>query len=163
MTASASIRTARLDDASAITALINQAFAVELFFKQGDRISAPAVGALLEKGTMLLAETPLEPGPLGSVYIEIRGNRVYVGLLAVDPGRQGRGIGRLLMRAAEDYGRAHGCSGVDITVVNLRTELPPFYRKLGYVETGTAPFDRDEPTTRPCHFIAMSKTLEGDA
>ena len=40
---SPSIRTARLDDASAITALINQAFAVEHFFKQGDRIDRKSV------------------------------------------------------------------------------------------------------------------------
>jgi hypothetical protein len=48
---------------------------------------------------------------------------------------------------------------VDIRVVNLRTELPPFYRRLGYVEQRTEPFT-DPRAHRPCHFICMSKTLE---
>jgi len=48
---------------------------------------------------------------------------------------------------------------VDITVVDLRTELPPFYHRLGYVETGTAPFPSTGRATRPCHFILMSKRL----
>jgi hypothetical protein len=48
---------------------------------------------------------------------------------------------------------------VDISVVDLRTELPPFYRRLGYVETGTAPFPDPAKAKRPCHFILMSKPL----
>jgi hypothetical protein len=43
--------------------------------------------------------------------------------------------------------------------VNLRTELPPFYKTLGYVETGSAPFT-DPRATRPCHMIVMTKDLE---
>jgi hypothetical protein len=67
------------------------------------------------------------------------------------------------MTAAEAYGRARGCLVADITVVNLRTELPPFYRRLGYVETGTEPFPDDQATFRPCHLVTMSKPLAGDA
>jgi hypothetical protein len=44
--------------------------------------------------------------------------------------------------------------------VDLRTELPPFYRRLGYEQTGTAPFSDPEKATRPCHFILMSKALD---
>jgi len=43
------------------------------------------------------------------------------------------------MAAAEEFAREMGSHHMDLTVVNLRTELPPFYRKLGYVEDGTAP------------------------
>ena len=59
--------------------------------------------------------------------------------------------------------RALGCAGVDISVVDLRTELPPFYRRLGYVETGTAPFPDPERATRACHLIVMSKELGSPA
>ena len=54
-----------------------------------------------------------------------------------------------------------GSHHMDITVVNLRTELPPFYRKLGYVENGTEPV-RPEMVPRllqPAHFIKMTKPL----
>ena len=54
--------------------------------------------------------------------------------------------------------RDAGCIALDINVVNLRTELPPFYKKLGYVEMGSAPFT-DPRATRPCHMIVMTKDL----
>jgi hypothetical protein len=48
---------------------------------------------------------------------------------------------------------------MEIEVVNLRNELPPFYRKFGYVEHSTRAFPDDEHTSRPCHFIVMRKVL----
>jgi hypothetical protein len=54
--------------------------------------------------------------------------------------------------------RTAGCRAVDIRVVNLRTELPPIYRRLGYLETGIQPFE-DPRASQPCHFILMSKPL----
>lgn len=48
---------------------------------------------------------------------------------------------------------------MDITVVNLRTELPPFYQKLGYEEVGTAPLHEGMNVTQPAHLIKMSKLL----
>ena len=44
-------------------------------------------------------------------------------------------------------------------IVNLRTELTPFYQRRGYVETGTQPFPSDVQTKQPCHFITMAKPL----
>jgi ribosomal protein S18 acetylase RimI-like enzyme len=97
----------------------------------------------------------------GCVYTERRDEgRGYVGLLAVDPAHQGSGLGRLLMREAERHCRRAGCTEIVITVVNLRTELPPFYRSLGYRERGTAPFT-DSRATADCHFIIMGKPLIG--
>lgn len=159
MSAGVTLRPARPDELQAVTALINAAFAVEHFFKPGDRTSAEAVRQLFEKGAMLIAEA--EAALVGSVYVEVRGERAYIGMLAVAPNHQGHGIARALMTAAEDLGRSRGCVVIDVTVVNLRTELPPLYRKFGYVESGTEPFLRDTPTTLPCHFIRMSKTLGG--
>lgn len=155
---SVTIREAQPSDIDAIAGLTNAAFAVERFFTSVDRTSPERLRALTATGTMLVAED--DNGRLaGSVYAEIRGDRVYIGLLAVEPSQQSRGIGRSLMDAAESYGRARGCTAADITVVNLRTELPPFYQRLGYTEMGTQPFDRDEPVTKHCHFILMSKSL----
>jgi hypothetical protein len=48
---------------------------------------------------------------------------------------------------------------MDLRIVNLREELPPFYRRLGYVETGTAPFPEEIKSKLPCHFVLMSKPL----
>jgi GNAT superfamily N-acetyltransferase len=153
-----SIRIASKVEARGITALINLAFAeVEQFFVDGDRITEDEVLDDLHKGKFFLAET--NGDLLGCVYIEPSGNRSYLGLLSVAPGLQQKGTGSLLLNAAEDHCRNLGCEFMDIKIVNLRSELPHFYNKRGYVETGTSPFPPEVETKLPCHFIDMSKRL----
>ena len=144
-------------DAEAISTLVNAAFKVERFFIDRDRIDPGKVREMLGTGKYLLVE---DNGTLiGCVYVELRGQRAYFGLLGVDPSRQGQGLGRKMVEEAESYARAAGCEFIDLRIVNLRTELPPFYRRLGYMETGTEPFAADAKPSRPCHFIKMSKPL----
>ena len=151
------IRPAREDEAERVTALINEAFEVEKFFIDGDRIDLAEVRSLSEKGAFLVA---VNGGAVsGCVYVEGRGDRGYLGLLSVDPVVQGTGLGSRLVAAAEDHCRSRGCRFMDLNVVNLREELPPFYCKLGYIEQGTAPFPADAPAKLPCHFVKMSKPL----
>ena len=151
------LRTAGRADAPALTDLINRAFRVERFFIDADRITQPEVEERFRTGEFLVLE---DQGTLaGCLYLEPRGDRAYFGLLSIDPARQGTGLGRKLVAAAEDRSRRLGCAYLDLQIVNLREELPPFYRKLGYVETGVAPFPADVPTKLPCHFVRMSKAL----
>jgi ribosomal protein S18 acetylase RimI-like enzyme len=97
---------------------------------------------------------------IACVYVERKGDRAYLGLLSVDPAQQKRGLGRRLTAAAEEFARETGARFMDLTVVNLRTELPGIYEKLGYHITGTAPFPADQmPVTKPCHFVCMTKEL----
>jgi GNAT superfamily N-acetyltransferase len=151
------IRLGQNHDAEALARLINAAFLVEQPFIEGDRINPDGVRAYMEKGKFLLAED--SAGLAGCVYVELRGARGYLGLLGVDPPRQGTGLGRQLMDAAENYFREAGCRAVDLRIVSARTPLPAFYRHLGYVETGAAPFPPDAPAKVPGHFILMSKSL----
>lgn len=136
---------------------MNRAFQVEAFFIEKDRTSAAEVAEMLARGVFLLGEA--ERLLVGCVYVEVRGNRGYFGLLSVEPSRQGEGIGRVLVDAAEDHCRRAGCRAMDIRVVDLRTELPSFYRRLGYEETGTEPFPEPGLAKLPCRFVVMSKTL----
>jgi GNAT superfamily N-acetyltransferase len=147
------IRRAGADEAEALVRIINLAFRVEKFFIAGDRIDLAGVRALFAKGEFLIA------GSLGCVYLEPRGDRCYLGTLSVDPAAQGAGLGRRLMRAAENRARELGCQAMDIRVVNLRTELPAFYRRLGYTENGTSEFPSDALVLLPCHFLHMTKLL----
>ena len=143
-------------DIPALVRLINAAFVVEQFVFEGDRIDAEETRAFMESGRFLVAE---DAGFAGCVYLEIRDWRGYLGLLAVDPARQGTGLGRKLVAAAEDYFRASGCGAVDLRVISQRTPLPPFYRRLGYEEIGTAPFSPSLQPKVPGHYIVMSKRL----
>jgi GNAT superfamily N-acetyltransferase len=151
------IRAAQSADVEALAALINIAFRVELPFIEGDRINPDGVREYMKKGKFLLAED--SAGLAGCVYVELRGDRGYLGLLGVEPRRQGTGLGRKLMAAAEDFFRDAGCVAADLRIVSARTPLPAFYRHLGYVETGTAPFPHDVQAKVPCHYILMSKSL----
>jgi N-acetylglutamate synthase-like GNAT family acetyltransferase len=153
------IRFAEESDLPALTALINKAFKVEAFFIVRDRLMPEETRQYFQKGRFLIAE---ENNTLaGVVYVELRGDRSYLGLLSVDPDRQKSGLGRRLTAAAEEFAREMGAHHMDITVVNLRTELPPFYRKLGYTDNGTEPVRPDmiPRLLQPCHFIKMTKPL----
>ena len=151
------MRQAAPSDAAALRDLINAAFRVERFFVDGDRISLEDVDERLRDGEFLVLE---DGGTLaGCVYVQYHGKRAYLGLLSIDPSRQGRGLGSRLVGGAEQQARRAGCGAIDLLIVNLRQELPGFYRRLGYIETGTEPFPENEPTKLPCHFIRMSKDL----
>jgi GNAT superfamily N-acetyltransferase len=156
------LRVATEADVAAVVRLVNLAFAVEAFFKIGDRTNADEIRAMMGRGEFLLLEDP--PGVVaGCVYVTIDGGRGYFGMLSIDPARQGSGLGRRLVEAAERRCLDAGCGHMHIHIVNLREELPPFYRRLGYVETGTLPFPDIERATRPCHFIVMTKALRTPA
>ncbi len=148
-------------DAPALTRLINSAYRVEAFFIIGDRISEPEILSRIGGSQSdFLAVQGVASGELtGAVYVEIRGDRGYFGLLSVDPDHQGTGLGRLLVEAAEAHCRAAGCQALDIDVVNLRTELPRFYAKFGFSATGTSPFPAPGKLKQPVHLVLMSKAL----
>jgi ribosomal protein S18 acetylase RimI-like enzyme len=151
-------RVATDGDIEVLVGVINVAFRVELPFFDGERVNPEKVREFMRTGKFLLAQ---DAGELvGCVYVEVRRDRGYVGLLSVIPQRQGSGLGRKLMDAAENYFREAGCGGVDLRVISQRTPLPAFYRHLGYVETGTAPFAPSVPVRVPGHYILMSKSLD---
>jgi predicted N-acetyltransferase YhbS len=158
------IRIAEASDARQVMAVINSAFRVaEQFFCFEDRIALEEVERLFTTGTFLVAGSRGDRLLAGCVYVELKDDeRSYLGLLSVDPAQQQGGLGSLLMTEAEKHCRELGSRFMDILIVNLRTELFPFYRRRGYVETGTLPFPPDVKTKEPCHFITMSKPL-GDS
>lgn len=152
-------RAATVEDRPQLIDLINSAFSIEKFL-EGTRTDEERLAATMEKGAILLAEDG-SGHIVASVYMELRGARGYLGMLAVDPAHQGKGLGRIMVEAAEEHFRAKGCEAVDIIVLNLRPELPPIYRRFGYVEIGIENF-KPSRTLAPgleCHGIVMSKQL----
>jgi GNAT superfamily N-acetyltransferase len=152
-----SIRFAQPEDVEPLARLINAAFVVEQRFIEGERIDPAGVRAYMEKGKFLVAEDAA--GFAGCVYVELRGERGYLGLLGVEPRLQGSGLGRKLMDAAENYFRQAGCQGIDLRIISPRTPLPAFYAHLGYAQRGTSPFAPGVPVKGPWHYILMSKWL----
>jgi ribosomal protein S18 acetylase RimI-like enzyme len=152
------LRIATADEAPALARLVNLAFRVEDFFKAGDRTSPEGVLALMNTGEFLVLDGE-DGAPRVTVYVTRNNGRGYFGMLSVDPRLQGQGLAKQVITEVEDRCRRAGCHAIDIYVVDLRAELPGYYRKLGYVESGTREFPDPEELTRPVHLIVMSKAL----
>jgi GNAT superfamily N-acetyltransferase len=159
------LRTATAREAAELARIINEAFIVEAFFKIGNRTSIEEIVALMDAGgEFLVVSCEPEPGTgtgtlVGCIYLKCSGDRAYFGMLSIDPAKQGQGLGTRLIAAAEQRARDLGCAFMDIHIVNLREELPPYYRRLGYQDNGTLPFSDPVRASRACHFLVMSKPL----
>jgi N-acetylglutamate synthase-like GNAT family acetyltransferase len=88
MTDTVAIRNAVPADIPRIVALLNVAFAMERAFVDRDRTSVEEITAYLGTGTFLVIDGDRD-ALAACVYLEQRGSRVYLGMLAVDPSYQG--------------------------------------------------------------------------
>jgi ribosomal protein S18 acetylase RimI-like enzyme len=155
------VRMALESDAQAVARLINAAFIVEKVAFDGDRVDLVGVSVLMNKGTFLVAEAEDSGELAGCVYLEPHGDRCYLGLLSVAPALQGKGLGRRLAAAAEEFARNAGCRSMDLRIISPRRDtLLPVYTRLGYLETGTKAFSADVPVKVPCHYVLMTKPLD---
>jgi ribosomal protein S18 acetylase RimI-like enzyme len=128
---------------------------------QQDLASSEAVSILVLRDTKeLLACVRLE-------RIEgIRGESIcYIGMLAVRPGAQDRGLGRIMLQRAEAEGLKMGAQAARMTVVSVRESLIAWYERQGYQRTGeTEPFPYDDarfgaPLRADLEFVVLQKPL----
>ena len=145
-------------DAEALVPLINRAFEVERPFFTSERIDLAETIEHLKKGTFLLVDAGNRLAACN--YVELREDSGYFGLLSVDPEWQGHGLGRKLVDLAEEFCQAAGRSLMQIRVLNHRTELPPFYEKLGYTIAGIEEVEQVPTARMPYNFILMEKELK---
>ncbi|CAN8071296.1 unnamed protein product [Agarophyton chilense] len=89
----------------------------------------------------------------------------YIGLLAVAGRFQSRGLGKRLMKFAEDHCRLSGVDRVSLDVLGVREDIIAWYERCGYRKTGhpidSAPFfkAKGEILLMPASFILLQKTL----
>jgi ribosomal protein S18 acetylase RimI-like enzyme len=95
-----------------------------------------------------------------------RGQTVcYIGLLAVRPGKQDRGLGLTMLDRAEAEGLAMGADVARMTVVSVRETLIAWYERHGYRRTGeTERFPYDDtrfgvPLRSDLEFVVLEKRL----
>ena len=160
------VRQATRTDVPEIVRVINLAFRVEDFFIDGDRTDADDVMARMDdpEGGILVLDGDM-PGTLAAVAcVHMHDGRGHFAMLSVDPVHQRRGLARLMLTSIENHCRTAGCHALDLHVVNLREELPPFYETFGFIECGTEQFNNDAKL-RPgwnVHLVKMTKSLLTD-
>ena len=86
-------------------------------------LAGPASAILLARGGGVLC---------GAVMVGFDGHRGWVYYLGVDPARRGKGIGRQLMQASEQWLAARGCPKIQLMVRGGNGEARGFYAALGY-------------------------------
>ena len=62
----------------------------------------------------------------------------YIQLIGIDPARQGNGVGRALLSAAEELSFAAGRE-MFLTVSDFNHSAQNFYRRMGYEQVGALP------------------------
>ncbi len=114
-------------------------------------------------GSIFLKYTDHKSRLLGCVNLQVQNKRVYLGMFSVDPELQGTGIGKIILRAADEYARSVDCTSVYMSVISLRAELIAWYQRHGYADTGERKAFKEDGLTgkhlRELEFMILEKLL----
>ncbi|MDJ0946608.1 MAG: GNAT family N-acetyltransferase [Kiloniellales bacterium] len=78
---------------------------------------------------------------VGAVVTERGDDGLYIRLIAVDPERQGNGIGSRLLERVEEAARAEGLAALSLHTAEIMDDLLRLYRRHGFREVGREPPD----------------------
>jgi GNAT superfamily N-acetyltransferase len=158
---------------SELTGLINDVYkAAEdgLWAEGAARTTAAEVTKLIQVGQ--LATGSVHGQLAGCVRIQLLGNRVgEFGLLAVATSRRGTGLGRALVRFAEQSCRDRQCDTMQLELLVPRAWTHPskeflhgWYTRIGYRPVRTGEVEESYPhlapfLATPCDFVVYHKNL----
>lgn len=101
---------------------------------------------------------------IGTVNLQQHERGIYLGMFAVNPYLQGAGIGKQLLKAADEYAKMVGIATIYMSVISVRSELIEWYKRHGYAETGERkPFIQDNLTgthLQPLEFLILEKQIQ---
>ncbi len=74
---------------------------------------------------------------ISCICVEIKNEGTYIGYFAVHPDHQDRGLGKKVLKRAEEFSKFKlKVSKLIMVVVSQRTELIEYYERRGYKRTG---------------------------
>jgi len=131
------IRRAQLDDAAELARLAEQ-----LGYPMSAAEMALRLAALLEDERHHVAVAPSGGSILGWMHVEHRtslegGDRAELMGLVVDSAARRGGLGRMLVKAAEEWAAARGLAVLTVRSNVAREQSHPFYEALGYSRAKT--------------------------
>lgn len=175
------IRGATLEDAETLHRIIHSSYrttkswTTEHELVAGERISQDGIAQLIEDGVdrIFVAEIEMDNGrvPAGCICVELAcrhedmalpDDHAMLGLFAVDPEHQSRGIGNKLLSHALDFVKEENCKFVTIWVIEQREDIMAWYARKGFVHTDKrVPFVfPDLALVEDMHFKVMQKSLQ---
>ncbi|OOG78461.1 GNAT family N-acetyltransferase [Flavobacterium sp. A45] len=167
------ITIATLEDISALEKLINSAYrgetskkgwATEADLLEGKRITLDELEEIIKNKDNTILKYTENNQIIGSVLLANKGNKLYLGMLAISPELQNRGLGKKLLQEAEVHALNLGLSKIVMTVITIREKLIEWYNRHGYVDTGIMePFVLNDSdaiiTDQHLEFIVLEKIL----
>lgn len=131
------------------------------------RIDAEGVADVLAAPERTIIVVEIDGNLAGCTELTRQGNHAVLGMLAVRPELQGRGIGGAIIREAERICRDEwGTREVRLQVLHMRNDILVWYDRLGYKPNGErAPFPYGNervgiPKRDDLEFIVLTKVLE---
>jgi len=167
------VRLATIHDVAAVATLVNSAYRGEYAKKgwtteadllEGSRTDAAALTELIAQENTFILLYHEASSLLSCVLLEVHQKKLYLGMLTVEPSYQGSGLGKKMLRAAEDFAHQQGCTSIYMNVITTRTELIEWYERHGYHDSGERkPFAFNDPRfgipKMPLEFMVMEKAL----
>jgi ribosomal protein S18 acetylase RimI-like enzyme len=169
-----SVRTANLADVSSIVTLVESAYrgessylgwTTEAGLLDGQRTDELEIREIIADARAQFLLVFDDARLVGSVLLRSQDGAGYVGMFAIAPSEQRRGLGKWLLERAEDVFRAASVRYVTMTVIVQRPELLAWYHRRGYLPTGKRlPFPYDNPRfglpkRRDLEFLELKKEL----
>jgi GNAT superfamily N-acetyltransferase len=168
-------RFAGLEDVAAVVAVVESAYrgdasragwTTEADLLGGQRTDAEAVTELITTpGSVVLVVEAGDELVACCNLARHHGGAAYLGLFAVRPDAQGRGLGRAVVAEADRLARTWGADRIRMTVISLRADLLEWYARLGFVPTGeTEPFPYGDerfgiPTRPDLEFAVLERPI----
>jgi len=187
---SPTFRNARLEDVEAIVQLVESAYrgdssragwTTEADLLDGQRTDREEVASLTRDdearlllahlaqqlvGCVLVRRSDAHGAPTTHGLLPARERVAHIGMFAVQPTLQSRGLGSALLEEAERVARAElAVTRAEMTVIEQRLDLLPWYERRGYRRTGASePFPYGNPRfglpRRPdLRFLVLAKAL----
>lgn len=159
------LRAARMADIDAIVDTVQLAYrgeggwTTESHLVRGARSNEQEVREMLADPAVTLLVAEMSARVVGCCYTRIDGPRAELGLFAVHPSAQSRGIGGHLMQAQAEHLARAGVQELMIQVLQSRPELHAWYQRHGFRPTGVElPFPAD-PTLLTVQGLQMTEMV----
>jgi ribosomal protein S18 acetylase RimI-like enzyme len=167
------ITTAKTEDATELDILVNSAYrgdssrkgwTTEADLLDGTRTDAAAIKEMINTPGLTMLKYVEDGKILGCVELRKEKEKLYLGMLTVQPDLQGKGLGKKLLKAAEAEAKRQGCNAIFMTVISDRKELIDWYLRHGYSNTGERkPFAFNDPRfgqpKKQLEFVVLEKQL----